>query len=220
MFNLKVDATGISKAKLFVAEMKNQLPFATSVALNQTARQVQLSLRDKAPQAFSNPVPYTLSAFRYNKSTKASLVAEVYADPSRKYFPTEVFGGQRRVKKYEAFLRGLSNGALPSGGKLLPTNTIRNAAGNPKKSVFSLIQSRLSTTDQGGFFIGTPKGGDREAGVYRRSRGKLHAYFVHIDEPNYQPRFLMEQYGSDVVRRTFADNFNDAIDRALASSKR
>ncbi len=218
MLSIKVDAKEINKARLFVAQINNQLPFATSVALNQTARDVQQALKAETRQSFVNPVPYTVNAFRYSKSSKRDLEATVYPDKTRRYFPTEIFGGQRRVKAYEGFLRGLSDGALPRG-KLLPTAVAVNAAGNPKKSLFGQIQSRLSSTDRGGFFIGTPRGGSRAPGVYRRSREKLIPYFIVGDEPRYERRFPMEQEGNRTASRVFPSHLSIALDRAMKSAR-
>ena len=218
MIDIQVDTTGISKLKLTVARIKNQMPFATSVALNQTARDVQQAYRAEVPRSFTNPVAYTRNAFRYDKSTKANLVATVYPDKSRKYFPTEIFGGTRRTKPYEGFIRGLAGNALPRQ-KLVPTRIVLNAAGNPKKSIFSQISNRLSTTDRGGFFIGTPKGGNRGPGVYRRSRGQLHAYFVTVDEPSYEPRFPLGELGNRVAGQVFTTHLSKALDRAISSAR-
>lgn len=218
MISITVDAKQLNAAQLFIGQVKNQLPFATSLALNQTARDVQQALKQETTQSFANPVPYTRNAFRYNKSSKASLVAEVFADPTRRYFPTEIFGGQRRIKKYEGFIRGLAQGSLPPG-KLVPTSQVINAAGNPKRNIFSIIQSKLSTTDPGGVFIGTPKGSNRTAGVYRRSRERLFAYFVVADEPSYKPLFPMERVGQATASRVFTSHLSAAIDRAVASRR-
>lgn len=216
--SLSVDTKDINKLQLALATIKGQLPFAASVALNNTAFQVKQAMKPATTQYFSNPTPFTQNAFRYTRSSKTDLIATVYADPSRKYLPTEIRGGTRRVKSYEAFLRGLSNGALPPG-KLIPTSLTLNAAGNPKKALFAQIQSKLSTTDQGGFFIGTPKGTGRAPGVYRRSRGQLYPYFLTADEPRYQPRFPMERIGTDIARRVFPSELNKALTRALNSAR-
>lgn len=213
-----IDTSQLNQAKLFLAGIQNQLPYATSVALNKTAFDIQQALKAETQRSFTNPTAYTKNAFRYTKSSKTNLEASVFADPSRRYFPTEIFGGTRLTKKYEGYIRGLAQGNLPQG-KLLPTSRILNAAGNPKKAIFSTIASKLSTTDQGGFFIGTPKGGNRPAGVYRRSRGQLYAYFTVIDEPRYQPLFPMERVGNQTANRVFTSHLSQAIDRALASSR-
>jgi hypothetical protein len=216
---LSIDDAGIDKAKLFIATIQNQLPYATSVALNNVAFNVRKDLGQQTTKSFVNPTKYTQSAFRYTKSTKATLEAQVFADPSRRFFPTQIQGGDRRAKRYEGFLRGLGNGGIPSGGRLVPTSLVLNAAGNPKKNIFATIANKLSTTDQGGVFVGTPKGGGRLPGVYRRSRGKLFAYFVHVDSTQYQARFPMERVGMDTARRLFPSELNKALERALNSAR-
>ncbi len=220
VIRVSIDDKGIDKAKVFVATIKNQLPYATSVALNNVAFNVRKDLGQQTTQSFVSPTKFTQTAFRYTKSNKTNLEATVFADPSRRFFPTQIKGGDRKAKPYEGFLRGLSNGAIPSGGRLLPTTTVLNAAGNPKKNIFGTIASKLSTTDQGGVFIGTPKGaGARGAGVYRRSRGQLFAYFVHVDRTQYKPRFPMEKVGMDTARRLFPSELNKALDNALRSAR-
>ncbi len=219
VIRVSIDDKGIDKAKVFVATIKNQLPYATSVALNNVAFNVRKDLGQQTTQSFASPTKFTQTAFRYTKSNKANLEATVFADPSRRFFPTQIKGGDRKAKPYEGFLRGLSNGGIPTKGRLLPTTTVLNAAGNPKKNIFGTIASKLSTTDQGGVFIGTPKGGGRGPGVYRRSRGQLFAYFIHVDEVRYRPRFPMERKGMETARRLFPSELNKALDRAMQSAR-
>jgi hypothetical protein len=219
MIRLSIDDAGIDKAKLFVATIKNQLPHAASLALNNVAFNVRKDLGQQTTKSFVNPTSFTQKAFRYTKSTKITLEAEVFADPTRRFFPTQIQGGDRRAKPYEGFLRGLGNGAIPSSGRLVPTSLVLNAAGNPKKNIFGTIANKLSSTDQGGVFIGTPKGGGRGPGVYRRSRGQLYAYFVHVDRVSYQPRFPMEKVGMATAKRLFPTELNKALERAINSAR-
>ncbi|MFZ9959562.1 MAG: hypothetical protein ACO3GP_04150 [Candidatus Limnocylindrus sp.] len=224
MIRFDVDTKGLDSSQRFLAGLKGQLPFATSLALNQTARDVQLAYKAETTSAFQAPVAFTRNAFRYNKSNKASLVAEVFPLPDRPYLDTQSFGGQRRWKAYEGFIRGLaaSSGKPLPPGKLLPTSVAINAAGNPKRSLFSQLQSRLSTKDRGGFFIGTPRGNtnSRSAGVYRRSREKLIPFFLVSDsEPQYKPRFPFERLGNSTVARVFPSRLSAAIDRAVRTAR-
>lgn len=223
MISLTADISGLSKAQRFVGAYKNQLPFAASVALNQTARQVQQAYKAETSRSFVKPVAFTRNAFRYDKSTKRDLVATVYPAKDRPYISTQIFGGQRRWKDYEGLIRGLaaSQGNHLPTGKLIPTSLAQNAAGNPKRRLFGELQSKLSTTDRGGYFIGTPRGSGREPGVYRRSRGRLFPYFlVSSSEPKYDKRFPFEKLGNDTVRRVYSTELSRALDRALASSRR
>lgn len=224
MLQVSADFSGLSKAQRFLGAYRNQLPFATSVALNQTARQVQQAYKAETTRSFDKPVAFTRNAFRYNKSTKANLVAEVFPAADRPYLTTQSFGGTRRFKTYEGLIRGLaqsSGNPLPSNLKLIPTAIARNAAGNPKRRLFAELQSRLSTTDRGGFMVGTPRGGNRAPGVYRRSRGRLVPYFVTAaQEPRYRPLFPFERVGYQTVRQTFPTALSASLDRALASARR
>ena len=223
MINITTDLSGLTKAQRFLGAYKNQLPFATSVALNQTARDVQLAYKTQTKQSFIKPVAFTTSAFRYDKSSKTNLLATVYPAKDRPYLSTQIFGGQRRWKDYEGLIRGLaasSGTPLPTNRKLIPTAIAQNAAGNPKRRLFGELQSRLSTTDRGGYMIGTPRGGNRAPGVYRRSRGKLVPYFIISDtEPRYNKRFPFEKLGNDTVRRIYPTELSRALDRALASAR-
>ena len=223
MINITTDLSGLTKAQRFLGAYKNQLPFASSVALNQTARDVQLAYKTQTKQSFIKPVAFTTSAFRYDKSSKTNLLATVYPAKDRPYLSTQIFGGQRRWKDYEGLIRGLaasSGTPLPTNRKLIPTAIAQNAAGNPKRRLFGELQSRLSTTDRGGYMIGTPRGGNRAPGVYRRSRGKLVPYFIISDtEPRYDKRFPFEKLGNDTVRRVYTTHLSLALDRALASAR-
>ena len=216
---LSVDDKGVDKMLTLVASIKGQLPFATSVALNQVAFNVRQELGQETSRSFVNPTRFTQSAFKYTKSTKANLEATVYPEKNRRFFPTQIKGGERRPKPYEGYLRGLSGGGLPTGGRLVPTPQVLNAAGNPKKSIFSTIANKLSTTDQGGFFIGVPNGGGT-AGVYRRSRGQLYPYFLHVKRTQYRARFPMEKVGMDTARRLFPTEMNKALEKALKSARK
>ena len=222
MLSITTDTSGLTKAQRFLGAYKNQLPFAASVALNQTARQVQQAYKAETGRSFFKPVAFTRNAFRYDKSSKTNLIATVYPAKDRSYLNTQIFGGTRRWKDYEGLIRGLaasSGNPLPSR-KLYPTRIAQNAAGNPKRRLFGELQSRLSTTDRGGFMIGTPRGGNRTPGVYRRSRGKLVPYFLVSDrEPNYSKRFPFEKLGNDTVRRVYTTHLSRALDRALASAR-
>lgn len=222
MINATVTTKGLDRLQAFAAQATNQLPFAASVALNQTARDVQLALKGQVSQSFTNPTAFTRNAFIYSKSTKARLIAEVTRRPDRHYLDTQTFGGHRRWKAYEGLLRGLAKSAgtsLPDQ-QLVPTSTALNAAGNPKRSLFGTIQSKLSTKDRGGFFIGKPRNSSAPPGVYRRSRERLHAYFVTSDsKPIYEPRFPFERIGNATIARTFPSHLSKAVDRAMRSAR-
>jgi hypothetical protein len=215
---ISIDHAGVDKLLLVTAGLRNQLPFATSVALNNTAYAVMQAERD-ATSVFNTPTAYTRNAFRYTRSNKDTLTATVYPDPSRRYFPTEIFGGDRRWKPYEGFLRGLSKGALPDG-QLVPTSAVIDGAGNPKRSIFKLIESNLATTGKGSIFIGTPRGGSRAPGVYQRgAKGKLVPLFLVERRPHYRPLFPMESTAQKTIAAVWPTELNKALQKALDSAR-
>jgi len=77
VISFDVSTKGLDTTQRFLAEFKGQLPFATSLALNQTARDVQLAYKAQTATSFVSPTAFTRNAFRYDQSTKASLVAQV-----------------------------------------------------------------------------------------------------------------------------------------------
>lgn len=220
MINLSVDARDLTRSQQFLGSFSGQLPFASSVALSRTARDVQLALKAQTTQTFDAPTAFTKNAFRYTKATKRDLVADVFNAKDRPYIATQSFGGARRWKNYEGFIRGLSGNTLPDR-QIVPTRLAINAAGNPRRSLFSELKEGLSTTDRGGFFVGTPKGEGRGPGVYRRSRGRLFPYFlVTEDQPSYQPRFPFERLGNQTVGRVYRTHLAAALDQAVATARR
>lgn len=218
MADLSIDLTSeLPKALRWVGTVRNQMPFAVSQALNKTGFDVRKKLNTSTSNYFDQPVRFSQTAFLVQKGNKLDPTVLVYAGKGRSYFIPEIFGGKRFPKEFEGYLRGISQGKL--SGRLVPTKHARDRRGNPKRALFGLIERKLSTTDQGGFFIGTPKGGGRPPGVYRRSRGQLYAYFVQVPEPIYSPRFPMEQLGNEEVKRVVGPYLRSALERALATAR-
>jgi hypothetical protein len=220
VINVSIDAKELNRMSGMLRRAGDQLAFATSVAINRTIRDAYLALNAQVSKSFIDPTPYTQAAFRYTPSTKASLEGDVYLSPDRSYLLPQIFGGQRRWKDYEGFIRGLdSQRALPPG-KLLPTQYVKDKAGNPRRNIFSLIESNISSSNPGGVFIGKPKGGNRSPGVYRRSRGRLYPYFLASKpEPIYSAIFPFERIGRKTISSSFPLHFQSAVTLALESAK-
>ncbi len=60
----------VSKADAFTKAVKKQLPFATSLALNDTGFDVRQGLNQGTLGAFHKPVKFTQKAFLVKKSKK------------------------------------------------------------------------------------------------------------------------------------------------------
>lgn len=208
--------------------MTKQLPFAVSQALNSTAFDARKSINSSTKQYFDRPNRFTQTAFLAGKSTKRNLEATVFANNQQgrdraRYLRFGIAGGTRPQKGFERkFLAEVvGTRTIPSGAQLVPTSLIkRDASGNVSLATIKRIQKGLTAGTSGGFFVGTPKGGNRPPGIYRRSREQLLPQFVATtDKATYRPRFPMAQIGSKVVQRRFGLYLRSSLERAVASAR-
>lgn len=204
----------LPRALAWVGTMRGQMPFAASQALNSTGFDVRRGLGESTTRFFDRPTAFTRSGFMVAKGNKANPQVTIYAGPGRDYLATQIRGGRRDRKGYEKWL---------GDSYLLPTNKSRNPAGNVRRSLLRDIANH-GTQDQSGrarYFAGTPRGGSRPPGVYRRSANnqRLTAVLVAIDNPHYSPRFPMDREGLRIAGRVFPGYFRAALEKALLSAK-
>lgn len=225
--NLKIDSE-IPRLLRWTGQFEKQLPFATSVALNDTAFAVRGSLNKGTISAFDKPVKFTQSAFLVQKSKKRDLVAVVYAQDKTgkdraRYLRFGIKGGSRPQKGFERYFENAvaNDGTIPSGAYFMPTSFVKlTGAGNVSMATLRRITKGIDGSKRGGFFIGTPRGSDRPAGIYRRSRDRLFPYFIATtDQPDYTGRFNIEAIATKVVQRQFQINFDKAMQKALATAR-
>jgi hypothetical protein len=226
--DLTIDQQGLRRATAWSKAVERQLPFATSVALNEVAFKARTALNGSTRQYFNQPVKFTETAFLVQKAKKRELVAYVFANNQQgrnraRYLRYGIQGGTRRAKGFERFFAGAdSDGTLTPGTALIPTSLVKlTGAGNVSLATLRSISKGLSTTNKrGGFFVGTPKGGNRPPGIYRRSREQLFPYFIAASSaPRYTGRFPIQEVGSKVVQRNFNQQLMVALDRALATAR-
>ena len=218
----------LSKATAWTKAVQKQLPFATSVALNNVAFDARKAINAGTKGAFHVPVKFTQNAFLVQKSKKKSLAAFVYAQDKAgkdraRYLRFGIAGGTRPQKGMDAYFENAvpNDGTIPKGAYFMPTSLVKtNASGNVTQATLRRITKGISGEARGGFFIGTPKGGGRPPGIYRRSRLQLHPYFIATtDRPDYTGRFNIEAIGAKVIQRKFGIHFNQALSKALSTAK-
>jgi hypothetical protein len=208
--------------------MTKQLPFAVSQALNASAFDARTALNGATRQYFDKPNRFTQTAFLYSRSTKRNLEATVYANDQQgrdraRYLRFGIAGGTRPQKGFERkFLAEVASTArIPSGAQLLPTSLVKlDGSGNVSLSTIKRIQKGLNGNARGGFFIGTPRGGDRPPGIYRRSREQLFPYFIATEQRSkYQPRLPMGEIGQKAVQRRFGVYLRSSLEKAVAGAR-
>ena len=208
----------------FLKNNRKQLPFATSLALNDTGFDVRGSLNKATLGVFDKPTRFTQKAFLTTKSKKTNLVVHVFAKDKEggdaaRYIRFGVQGGARPPKGFEKFFEGLPNdGSLGMDIYFMPTRQMkRDSFGNITRANLKKISASVSA---GTSFIGTPKGGNRPAGIYERKKSTLIAKFITTtSKPKYTGRFNIEAIAGKVVQRRFEQHFNKAMTRAIATAK-
>ncbi len=121
---------------------RKQLPFATALALTNTAKAVEAAELREIDNVFDRPTNYTRKSLYVRPATKSRLVAEVgvkdfasNARPPIKWLIAQIAGGPRALKGIESQLQRV--GRMPPGALLVP------AAGMPRDSFGNVNRGML-----------------------------------------------------------------------------
>ncbi|MGI9142554.1 MAG: hypothetical protein ACR2IJ_05140 [Fluviibacter sp.] len=123
-----------------------QMPYATSIAINETLKTLEIYNKDLMKKAFRNPVPYTMNAFYVQFANKRTLTGILHRKDKvvgRHYLEVQDTGGPRGLKGFEKnFLhRGRNLGTL-SG--VLPTkHTPKDRYGNMSMAFINKVSSQM-----------------------------------------------------------------------------
>jgi len=179
---LTVDDSGVRR--LF-EKIKREAPKVAIDAINHAAFSARKAVQTEMRTAFDRPTPYTLNSMEVIKAKPSKLEARVwFKDLEQKsattgrghYLTTQVFGGQREWKQFEARLRRVL--WLPPGHYAVPAlGAELNAYGNIKPGEITKVMSWLGAFDEVGYSANkTAEGKARAKRGTKRRRGT--AYFV------------------------------------------
>lgn len=220
-------------AKLANMAMK-QIPFAASKALNQTGKELLKFNKVQMRRNFSNPVPYTVNAFRLARSTKKNLVAEIKRKdrsgssnrPASKsnYLETQSTGGVRKRKgiesKFKAQVREIQNMQT-----LLPTSRTSVRGQNISKARAETALSGLKSGSSAYpryFYSEGGKGKNSTGGIYRvnSKRGKPQKMFhTKPNLPTYSKGLPFNTYMMRQAKLSFPKNMRREMRAALRTAK-
>lgn len=178
---------------------RRQLPFATSVALNDTALDVQAAVTSDLDDKLDKPTPFTRKAYGVRRSTKQSLEARVYAKPIQARYLSTLEDGGTRTPARRAIV-------TPQSVKL-------NQYGNLPRGAIKR-QLAVPTT-----FSGTPKGGKGGSGIYTRRAGKLVKVISYASRATYKPTLGFRNTAAKAAAASFPDRFTRALVRAFAARR-
>ena len=205
----------------FLNNNRKQLPFATSVALNNTGFDMRNAFNKGTLSAFNKPTRFTQKAFLTTKSKKTNLIVHVFAkdkegSDAARYLRFGVKGGARPAKGYERFFSGLPNDGTVNA-YFIPSQIKVDGFGNVTRANLKKVSAAVQNNKA---FIGTPRNSSRPPGIYERDGNKLITRFVSVStKPTYTGRFNIEAIAEKVIQRRFNEYFNKAMKKAIETRK-
>jgi len=133
---------------------KKQIPFATMLALNDTAFDLQRVYKAQTKQKFDQPTQFTQTGFAVQKAKKTDLTAVVYVTEKREdYMKLQVDGGVRHPKNKAIIIPNRSNS----------DELAKYRSGNLTKGAVNKLKKQKDK-----YFFGVPKGNQGSEGIWER----------------------------------------------------
>ena len=237
---ITIDIRGLNEVQRQLRNLaQEQMPYAISVALNNTAFAVQAVEKQRMPTVFDRPTPLIQGAVRVEKATKETLTAAVYVDPKRVVLMPHERGGGRGLNQLERALRG--KGWLPSGYRAVPSRSMElDNYGNPKRAeVNRLIKGMAAaqgyswsrTLTQRYFCLPVGSMEPLSPGLWLEAKGKsgkgagnyrmrkVIPLFLFVTEGQYARRLKFRETAEEEARRLLPGEMTKAIERAMATAR-
>lgn len=254
---LKVSITAdIEPANRYLREVAaKQMPFAISLALNNTAKHVKEMEDREIRDVFDRPNPYTQRSVYIKYARKDELFAEVglkdrfqaaKGTSPAKYLSPQVLGGGRSLKRFEVALRAA--GVLPSGMFVVPGEAAKlDVYGNIQRGQIVQILSYFKAFPEAGYkanistkkkaslrrgskkrqgfeyFVGRPGGRKLPLGVWQRvyfaGGTAVKPVLIFVTRAYYEATFDFEYVARKAAERKFAEEYNSALARAIATAR-
>ena len=198
MIHLDIESE-LDLAEKWTNEHTNQLQYSIAVAMNASAmgsrflpgskeKSALSSLKRVTEQRFDRPKRQTADGYFASPAKKNNLLINIKPkdEPWRRnrYLSGNIYAGERAPKKWEvALINHPLARNMPKGVVLQATrfwDAKRDKYGNITNNRLEKLYDSVGTTGRSGsnVFVGTPKGGSRPPGVYRRERShKLRPLF-------------------------------------------
>lgn len=240
---IRVQSSGLASNLAELTDIeRNQIPFATVLALTETAKLVKARLEGEMRTVFDRPTPYTLDSLRLIPATKQKFEARVWikdeadgAAPATRWLTPEVYGGERSHKRSEGLLR--ARGILPDGKFIVPGKGMKlDSYGNISRGQLQKVLSglgaqgdRLQNSTDSKRSIGNRtryfvmRRGREPIGIAERTgtkRANVQILIAFTSKPGYAKALDFFGIGEREAEAQLPIQFAKAFDRALASRRR
>lgn len=213
-----------------------QLPFATALALTNTAKGLLSEQKREMKRSFTKPVAYTLKSIAYQSANKKDrpIQSRVFfrefsgkGTPAYKYLTPNIAGTRRRQKRHEKLLSqkvGRKIYTAPASGA--PRNAAGNITGGYYTKILSQVQAfgevgfRANARRKGsqGFYIAR-KGG-QPVGIRKREGGESKKILNFTSAPPaYKRRYDLYGSSDKYVSDKLTKNFRKALRYALKTAR-
>ena len=172
---------------------RKQIPFAASLALNETAKEVQSGIEQQLNKDIDRPTPFTQKAFAIKRATKSKQVASVFIkDIQAKYLRYQIEGGSRK--------------ATDSNPILIPRKGYQNKYGNLPRGRLSKLKS------QGKLF-------SNDGIAFQKYKKKVKPVAYFAGNSTYKKRFRFYERGLSTAKASVVKNFKTALAKAIRTAK-
>jgi hypothetical protein len=226
---------------------KVQMPFITSLALNNTASHVRDSLRGSMRGTFTYLTPYTQNALSIRVSSKQKLYTDIFVkefgvkgNAAADYLKPQVYGGQVYLTRFQRRLKrqvGMQGYMMPLHGsdaaQLNPSGRI--AAGQYTAALYGIkaMEDIRSSGNYGKFDYKTlgsymyvrpgqtvfNKDRRLAPGIYRVQGSNLSMLFKELRRaPKVAPKWKFFEVAQTSAQRAMPKKFDEAFKRALGRS--
>ena len=195
--NIKGDIKAAEKA---LGTLKKQVPFAASVAINNTTRDVQKVEHAAAKRELDEPRTSTIKGIRYQASNKRNLTGAVFVvSHVDKFLRYQIHGGIRRPR---------------ASAEALPVNVRLNRYGNiigRRQGKLRKLEARQDTYRAviGGVY-----------GLWQRTKKQgIRLLVAYEQRITYRPRFRFYEHAERTVNRRWRRHFETAIQYAIRTAR-
>ena len=205
MINIKSNIDEVIK-QISIAK-KEQIPYAISLAVNETAQDIATEVTEQMPRFIDRPTPFTLKAYlsasgkwKGKRANKRDLTAIIQAgEIQAEYLAFQVYGGTRKPKKTAI---------------LVPTLKA------PKNQYGNLSRANLKKyAEPSGKLFHAGKKENKEPGVYRNNRRTIEMLAAYELETQYEARFPIHKIAEAKARQVIERNVYRSIQKALQSAR-
>ena len=214
---------------------RKQIPFAMSLALNESATIGQKAGVKEMERVFDRPTPFILKSLRVTRSSKNNLKAEVgfknvfgkFGSAVENTLKPHIEGGARQPKASEMTLRRA--GILRADEFIVPSRALRlNRFGNIPTGTMNKILANIGGFGEQGYKANTPAanrtfkyvvgevGGTR--GIWSIQAKKWKPVLIFVKQPKYTARFDFYRVTESEINRGFPGAMRRSLRRAIETS--